>query len=103
LEIVVLLVSVVSTGIGVPRLQVNSHAAQVHVPRKFQKLFDAQQKGHRAMPPPRVVVSHDHLQAVRKHYFGPEEIERLVAAYDQTLRALGLKDPSDPITQPTSG
>ena len=55
------------------------------------------------MPPPRVVVSHDHLQAVRKHYFGPEEIERLAAAYDQTLRALGLKDPSDPITQPTSG
>ena len=31
--------------------------------------------------------------------FGPEEIERLVQAYEQTLRALGLKDRSDPITQ----
>jgi hypothetical protein len=31
--------------------------------------------------------------------FGPEEIERLVAAYEETLRALGLKDRSDPITQ----
>jgi hypothetical protein len=31
--------------------------------------------------------------------FGPEEIERLVTAYKQTLRALGLKDRSDPITQ----
>jgi hypothetical protein len=31
--------------------------------------------------------------------FGPEEIERLVTAYEQTLRALGLKDRSDPITQ----
>jgi len=30
--------------------------------------------------------------------FGPEEIERLVTAYEQTLRALGLKDRSDPIT-----
>ena len=31
--------------------------------------------------------------------FGPEEIERLVAAYEKTLRALGLKDRNDPITQ----
>ena len=31
--------------------------------------------------------------------FGPEEIERLVTAYEETLRALGLKDCSDPITQ----
>jgi len=30
--------------------------------------------------------------------FGPEEIERLVTAYEETLRALGLKDRSDPIT-----
>ena len=30
--------------------------------------------------------------------FGPEEIERLVKAYEQTLRALGLIDRSDPIT-----
>ena len=30
--------------------------------------------------------------------FGPEQSERLVAAYEQTLRALGLKDRSDPIT-----
>ena len=31
--------------------------------------------------------------------FGPEEIERLAKSYEQTLRALGLKDRSDPITQ----
>jgi hypothetical protein len=31
--------------------------------------------------------------------FGPEEIERLGKAYELTLRALGLKDRSDPITQ----
>ncbi len=31
--------------------------------------------------------------------FGPEEIERLVAAYEQTLAALGLKDRTDPITE----
>jgi len=31
--------------------------------------------------------------------FGPEEIERLVTAYEETLRVLGLKDRSDPITQ----
>jgi hypothetical protein len=30
---------------------------------------------------------------------GPEDISRLVAAYEQTLRALGLRDRSDPITQ----
>jgi hypothetical protein len=29
----------------------------------------------------------------------PEEIERLVAAYGQTLRALGLKERDDPLTQ----
>jgi len=31
--------------------------------------------------------------------FGPEEIQRLVRAYEQTLRALGLIDRSDPITR----
>ena len=31
--------------------------------------------------------------------FGPEDIERLVLAYEQTLRALGLKDRNDAITQ----
>jgi hypothetical protein len=36
---------------------------------------------------------------LRSNTFGPEEIERLVTAYEQTLRALGLKDRSDPITQ----
>ena len=30
---------------------------------------------------------------------GPEEIKRLVAAYEQTLRALRLKDRDDPVTQ----
>jgi hypothetical protein len=31
--------------------------------------------------------------------FGPDEIARLVAAYEETLSALGLKDRSDPITE----
>jgi hypothetical protein len=31
--------------------------------------------------------------------FGPGEIARLVTAYEETLRTLGLKDRSDPITQ----
>ena len=31
--------------------------------------------------------------------FGPEEIERLVTAYEQTLRALNLTNRIDPITQ----
>jgi hypothetical protein len=30
---------------------------------------------------------------------GSEEIGRLVAAYEQTLKTLGLKERSDPITQ----
>jgi hypothetical protein len=36
---------------------------------------------------------------LKKTTFGPDEIERLVAAYEKTLQALGLKDRSDPITQ----
>ena len=31
--------------------------------------------------------------------FEPKDIERLVAAYEQTLRVLRLKNRSDPITQ----
>ena len=31
--------------------------------------------------------------------FGPEEIERLVTAYEETLKVLGLTNRSDPITQ----
>jgi hypothetical protein len=31
--------------------------------------------------------------------FGPEEIERLATAYEETLRALGLRDRNDPITR----
>jgi hypothetical protein len=30
---------------------------------------------------------------------GPDEIQRLVAAYEETLRALGLKERDDPITR----
>ncbi len=30
--------------------------------------------------------------------FGPDDIDRMVAAYEETLKALGLKDRSDPIT-----
>jgi hypothetical protein len=35
----------------------------------------------------------------RNSPFGPEEIEILVAAYEETLRALGLKDRADPLTE----
>ena len=31
--------------------------------------------------------------------FGPDEIARLVTAYEETLKALGLKDRNDPITE----
>jgi hypothetical protein len=31
--------------------------------------------------------------------FGPEEIAILVAVYEETLRALGLKDRGDPLTE----
>jgi hypothetical protein len=31
--------------------------------------------------------------------FGPEEIKILVAAYEETLRELGLKDRGDPLTE----
>jgi hypothetical protein len=34
----------------------------------FRNCFDPQQKCHRAMPPLRVVVSYDHIWAVKKHY-----------------------------------
>jgi hypothetical protein len=39
---------------------------------------------------------------LRNTTFGLEEIERLVTAYEETLRALGLKNRSDPITQPAA-
>ena len=36
---------------------------------------------------------------LRNTTFGPEEIARLVTAYEGALKALGLRDRSDPITQ----
>ena len=36
---------------------------------------------------------------IRNTVFEPKDIERLATAYEQTLRALRLKDRSDPITQ----
>jgi len=42
--------------------------------------------------------SDGYLQADTKLVFEPKDIERLVTAYEQTLRALRLKDRSDPIT-----
>lgn len=36
---------------------------------------------------------------LRSTAFGPVEVARLVAAYEMSLQALGLKDRSDPITQ----
>jgi hypothetical protein len=36
---------------------------------------------------------------IQNYAFEPKDIERLVAAYELTLRALRLKDRDDPITQ----
>ena len=36
---------------------------------------------------------------IQNTVFEPKDIERLVTAYEQTLRALRLKDRSDPLTQ----
>jgi hypothetical protein len=36
---------------------------------------------------------------IQNYAFEPADIERLAMAYEQTLRALHLKDRSDPITQ----
>ena len=39
------------------------------------------------------------LQVAAELPIGLEEISRLVTAYEQTLRAIGLKDRNDPITE----
>jgi hypothetical protein len=63
-------------------------------------LFRRAAESYRAVGPPlRVVVSMTMQRLLKNTTFGPEEIERLVTAYEETLRALGLKDRSDPITQ----
>jgi hypothetical protein len=36
---------------------------------------------------------------LQNHPLGPDEIARLVTAYEETLKALGLKDRNDPITE----
>jgi hypothetical protein len=36
---------------------------------------------------------------IQNTVFEPADVERLAMAYEQTLRALRLKDRSDPITQ----
>jgi len=38
-------------------------------------------------------------QLVQNTALQPEDIERLVAAYQQTLRALGLEERDDPLTR----
>ncbi len=40
---------------------------------------------------------------IQNTVFEPKDIERLVAAYELTLRALRLKDRDDPITQLVAG
>ncbi len=40
---------------------------------------------------------------IQNTLFEPKDIERLVAAYELTLRALRLKDRDDPITQLVAG
>src|SRR5262245_49947548 len=66
----------------------------------FRNCFDAQQK---VIVPScrRCALSYAMTihRLLRNTTFGPEEIERLVTAYEETLRALGLNDRSDPITQ----
>jgi hypothetical protein len=36
---------------------------------------------------------------LEKSAFGPEEIERMTTAYEDALRALGLSDRADPMTE----
>jgi len=36
---------------------------------------------------------------LQKSAFGPEEIERMTAAYEDALRVLGLTDRADPMTE----
>jgi hypothetical protein len=45
------------------------------------------------------VVSEAIYKLLENTAFEPKDIERLVTAYDHTLRALRLKNHSDPITQ----
>ncbi len=65
----------------------------------FKNCFDAQRKGERASRRPGVMFAMSIHKPLENTAFGPEEIERLVKAYELTLQALGLKDRSDPITQ----
>ena len=64
----------------------------VQVPTKFQKLIST--RG----PSPALSQAMTIHRLLRNTTFGPEEIARLVTAYEQTLRALRLKDRNDPIT-----
>jgi len=67
--------------------------------QNFNNYLDAQQKVHRATPPLGVVLAMTIYRLLENTTFGPADIGRLVKAYEQTLRALGLKDRSDAITQ----
>ena len=68
-------------------------------PVNFRKCFDGQEIVTHARFRPRVVKPMIIYRLLKDTAFGPEDIERLVMAYEQTLRALRLKDRNDPITQ----
>lgn len=67
--------------------------------RNFKNCFDAQQKVEHAARRPGVMFAMSIYRLLENTSFGPEEIERLVKAYELSLSALGLKDRSDPITR----
>jgi hypothetical protein len=65
----------------------------------FRKCFGWREIVTHAQFRSRVVKPMTIYRLLKDTAFGPEDIERLVMAYEQTLRALRLKDRNDPITQ----
>ena len=68
-------------------------------PLNFKKCFGGQEIVTQLSSGLRVVKHMTFQRLFKDTAFGPEGIERLVTAYEQTLRALRLKDRNDPITQ----
>jgi hypothetical protein len=68
-------------------------------PLNFRKCFGGREIVTRARFRSRVVKPMTIHRLFKDTAFGPDDIARLVAAYELTLRALRLKDRNDPITR----
>jgi hypothetical protein len=75
------------------------HRTPASSPLNLRKYFGEREIVTRARFRSRVVKPMTIHRLFKDTAFGPDDIERLVAAYEQTLRALRLKDRNDPITQ----